>query len=95
MVSDRDVSFIQQELRRGGHLPPSRDSIRRVVTAWKDLEEIKDRQRTSHPAGRTGPLVEGPAWTGGGGGFTGPCPCECNSGGFCGGCGHAGCGGRR
>lgn len=24
----------------------------------------------------------------------GPCPCECNSGGFCGGCGHAGCGGR-
>lgn len=23
------------------------------------------------------------------------CPCECNSGGFCGGCGHAGCGGRR
>lgn len=25
----------------------------------------------------------------------GPCPCECNHGGFCGGCGHAGCGGRR
>lgn len=25
----------------------------------------------------------------------GPCPCECNRGGFCGGCGHAGCGGRR
>lgn len=25
----------------------------------------------------------------------GPCPCECNSGQFCGGCGHAGCGGRR
>lgn len=24
----------------------------------------------------------------------GPCPCECNTGGFCGGCGHAGCGGR-
>lgn len=24
----------------------------------------------------------------------GPCPCECNRGGFCGGCGHAGCGGR-
>lgn len=24
----------------------------------------------------------------------GPCPCACNSGGFCGGCGHAGCGGR-
>lgn len=24
----------------------------------------------------------------------GPCPCECNHGGFCGGCGHAGCGGR-
>lgn len=23
------------------------------------------------------------------------CPCECNRGGFCGGCGHAGCGGRR
>ena len=23
-----------------------------------------------------------------------PCQCECNSGGFCGGCGHAGCGGR-
>lgn len=23
------------------------------------------------------------------------CPCACNSGGFCGGCGHAGCGGRR
>jgi hypothetical protein len=22
-----------------------------------------------------------------------PCPCECNSGGFCGGCGHAGCSG--
>ena len=22
------------------------------------------------------------------------CPCECNRGGFCGGCGHAGCGGR-
>lgn len=21
-----------------------------------------------------------------------PCPCECNRGGFCGGCGHAGCG---
>jgi hypothetical protein len=27
--------------------------------------------------------------------MTGPCPCECNSGGFCGGCGHAGCGGLR
>jgi hypothetical protein len=26
---------------------------------------------------------------------SGGCPCECNSGGFCGGCGHAGCGGRR
>lgn len=25
----------------------------------------------------------------------GPCPCECNRGGFCGGCGHAGCAGRR
>ncbi|MFE7277501.1 hypothetical protein [Streptomyces sp. NPDC057623] len=25
----------------------------------------------------------------------GACPCLCNSGGFCGGCGHAGCGGRR
>jgi hypothetical protein len=25
----------------------------------------------------------------------GPCPCPCNSGGFCGGCGHAGCGRRR
>lgn len=25
----------------------------------------------------------------------GPCSCECNRGGFCGGCGHAGCGGRR
>ena len=23
------------------------------------------------------------------------CPCVCQSGGFCGGCGHAGCGGRR
>jgi hypothetical protein len=23
-----------------------------------------------------------------------PCGCECCSGGFCGGCGHAGCGGR-
>jgi hypothetical protein len=23
-----------------------------------------------------------------------PCPCACNHGGFCGGCGHAGCGGR-
>lgn len=23
------------------------------------------------------------------------CPCECNSGGWCGGCGHGGCGGRR
>ncbi|WP_330317986.1 hypothetical protein [Streptomyces platensis] len=25
----------------------------------------------------------------------GPCACECNGGGFCGGCGHAGCGGRK
>lgn len=25
----------------------------------------------------------------------GPCPCPCNNGQFCGGCGHAGCGGRR
>jgi hypothetical protein len=24
-----------------------------------------------------------------------PCPCECNYGAFCGGCGHAGCGGRQ
>lgn len=24
----------------------------------------------------------------------GPCPCACNSGSFCGGCGHAGCGRR-
>jgi hypothetical protein len=23
-----------------------------------------------------------------------PCPCECNRGSFCGGCGHAGCGRR-
>ncbi|MDQ1024696.1 hypothetical protein QF035_002278 [Streptomyces umbrinus] len=28
-------------------------------------------------------------------GVPGRCPCPCNSGGFCGGCGHAGCGGRR
>lgn len=27
--------------------------------------------------------------------YQAPCPCECNSGRFCGGCGHAGCGGRR
>jgi len=27
--------------------------------------------------------------------FVGACPCACNSGGWCGGCGHAGCGGRR
>jgi hypothetical protein len=27
--------------------------------------------------------------------YASPCPCECNHGGFCGGCGHAGCGGRR
>lgn len=33
-----------------------------------------------------------PAW---GPARVGPCPCECNRGGFCGGCGHAGCGGRR
>lgn len=26
---------------------------------------------------------------------TPPCSCACNHGGFCGGCGHAGCGGRR
>lgn len=26
--------------------------------------------------------------------LTGGCPCACNSGGWCGGCGHAGCGGR-
>ena len=25
---------------------------------------------------------------------TKPCPCECNRGGCCGGCGHTGCGGR-
>ncbi|MBL1102759.1 hypothetical protein [Streptomyces coffeae] len=25
----------------------------------------------------------------------GPCPCACNNGGSCGGCGHAGCGARR
>ena len=25
--------------------------------------------------------------------YTPPCPCECNRGGFCGGCGHAGCSG--
>lgn len=25
----------------------------------------------------------------------GPCGCECSHGGFCGGCGHAGCGGRQ
>ncbi|MGW7381879.1 hypothetical protein [Streptomyces sp. NPDC054794] len=30
-----------------------------------------------------------------GGRMRGSCPCSCNSGGFCGGCGHAGCGGRR
>ncbi len=27
-------------------------------------------------------------------GRAGPCPCECNRGEFCGGCGHAGCGRR-
>jgi hypothetical protein len=26
---------------------------------------------------------------------TGACPCACSSGGYCGGCGHAGCGGQR
>ena len=31
----------------------------------------------------------------GGAPWSGPGPCECNSGGFCGGCGHGGCGGRR
>lgn len=27
--------------------------------------------------------------------WPGPCTCVCNSGGFCGGCGHAGCAGRK
>lgn len=46
-----------------------------------------------HDAGKPGRLVVKPFGNARRG--IGPCPCACNSGGFCGGCGHAGCGGRR
>ncbi len=42
----------------------------------------------------TGPNATGPGTSRSWVGNVAPCPCECNAGGFCGGCGHAGCGGR-
>jgi hypothetical protein len=47
--------------------------------AAHDSPEL-DASVARHPAGKR---------------LAGPCSCACNSGGFCGGCGHAGCGGRR
>ncbi|MFD8560621.1 hypothetical protein ACFV1N_25390 [Streptosporangium canum] len=43
-------------------------------------------------ARRYGPDAPAPYWTCRSGGA---CGCACSSGGFCGGCGHAGCAGRR
>jgi hypothetical protein len=48
------------------------------------------------PVASVGPAQVGPrGHQAGQGRRPGPCPCACNSAGFCGGCGHAGCGGRR
>jgi len=49
------------------------------LRAVNDSPEL-DASVARHPAGKR---------------LAGPCSCDCNSGGFCGGCGHAGCGGRR
>jgi hypothetical protein len=45
------------------------------------------------PANRAGTTFEGEEYVIITGGRVPPCPCACNNGGFCGGCGHAGCGG--
>ena len=57
-----------------------------VETRPRLAEVVARSQRSS---------VTDPTWRADYSRTTGPCPCACNSGGFCGGCGHAGCGGRR
>ncbi|MFE2070459.1 hypothetical protein ACFXDH_50265 [Streptomyces sp. NPDC059467] len=54
-------------------------------TALDPHSPLPPDQRAPAPGRQTAPR----------GRMRGSCPCSCNSGGFCGGCGHAGCGGRR
>ena len=81
---------------KGCELPvtKARNSRRRVDGRWEHIEcpavQPHERRETKwdHPQEIHvgGTVIQRPV---------GPCPCECNSGGFCGGCGHAGCGGLR
>lgn len=65
-----------------------RDGVE-AVADWIEAEQINEVYETGAKRMRQGTVrVSSPR-------PVGPCPCECNSGGFCGGCGHAGCGGRR
>lgn len=72
--------------QRGCNLPvaASRNSEKLKDGTWQHIKcpEVQPHERRDPPKGIH--LYD-----------VGPCPCECNSGGHCGGCGHAGCGGRR
>jgi hypothetical protein len=64
-----------------------RNPYRRAETPEERAARVADEDRRYNGAYLAMPRVM-PSWPG-------PCTCECSRGGFCGGCGHAGCGGRR
>ena len=89
------VQALHEWLLKGGHLPSdwevseqiSRPQFSSPQFAQDDLGDVSEGksapnyERDEVSAGGRTRLVR-----------TRPCSCECNSGGFCGGCGHAGCG---
>lgn len=81
-----DVSVVKLNLSADGQPDDASmtDLAHRVNRAA--LRKVRTRRAPTSPAG--------PAYTGRAAAWPGPCTCECQHGGFCGGCGHAGCGRR-
>lgn len=57
----------------------------REATRWLRRDPRRVQPRTTPRGTRNGATLRA---------LAAPCPCACNAGGFCGGCGHAGCGRR-
>lgn len=66
----------------------SPDTLAAYVVVLAGMAAAADSQLDPPLIAPRRPAASGAPWPG-------PCPCECNRGGFCGGCGHAGCAGRR
>lgn len=80
--------------------PSAEERVERRRQQWRDAGARRRARWRNPPIGWVDPdapprgLGDNPG-SGRRSTYVPPCPCECNSGGFCGGCGHAGCGGRR